>query len=351
MISFHLNIFQSANAPMETSSSHLDLSGSWLGLRELLKIIESKYIESDGLPAVNDFLNEDYTLFRNVLLVSLSSIRTRSLKGAYGGYTPTEVIDILLLFAENNDNGVIINDTSLCEDEANSNEKLSNDIRDQYVRNPASKSTKEAITYDDSHYCALLLYCLSRIKFDNSSNNSNNNSNANSNNSSNTNWISIARRIKQLALKFLVRDKTMAISEQRFMLLENISLAEYSCHVDNNILYNRSMSMLSAGGIVTIAALQCLCALDLQTGGSFPSASIEYDSYVHNNWWPYAVRIAALDCCVRLNFARYLYLLRTSAGGDVLRIPIANAVGLVCDVIEKDPVKEVQSAVIILLIE
>jgi len=83
---------------MEMSSSHLDLSGSWIGLQELLKIIQLTYVESDGLPAANDFLNEEYTLFRNVLLISLSSIRTRSVKGTYGGYTPNEVIDILLLF-------------------------------------------------------------------------------------------------------------------------------------------------------------------------------------------------------------------------------------------------------------
>jgi hypothetical protein len=80
------------------------------------------------LPLRNEFTDFTKTHLRAALLVALSSIK------AGNGETPAAIVEILLTFAEKNDNSPVVSASSLGDQ-----------------------------CYDDAHHCSLLLFCLSRV--------------------------------------------------------------------------------------------------------------------------------------------------------------------------------------------
>lgn len=127
--------WQNEHAPRELHPSPTP-NESWYGMNALIECIYQLYINEDTKkPDPYDFENENSCYLRNSLLTALSTIRSRD------GYTPWEVVEILLSFAEALDEDQL--------DDAN-NEMTGNSNNSQY----------------DATYCkAVLLLALSRIRF------------------------------------------------------------------------------------------------------------------------------------------------------------------------------------------
>ena len=321
---------------------HADLSGSWQGLQELVLCVEFLFTDPDEildgmpLPLMNNFVEEGQTLLRNALLLALSTVRARN------GGTPARVASTLLNFAENNDNSPIPDIAALIESELPEDGDVAENVDDSGPTKSVSVPLK---SYDDSHYCAVLLLALSRVRV--STVKARDVGAWSLGADQGPPGPEILLRIRAFALEMLDKDSTLASAREKIRRQK-----PPSSQLSSSLACAASYS-LSAGGILTTAALQCLCEMDIQGAASIAKCnevhSVDYRRYLKPTW-PALVRRAALECCVRLEFARYVSNLRHNVtlggeqgGGTALDTvsPVVRAVQLVCDVIEQDPNHEV----------
>ncbi len=93
---FALANWQNEYAPYSIASE--DVTRHWPGMELLLDCLLELYVDTNKQePLVQDYHNEGSVYLRNCLLLALSSIRSQN------GYTPLEVIESCLLFAEHLD--------------------------------------------------------------------------------------------------------------------------------------------------------------------------------------------------------------------------------------------------------
>ena len=142
-------------------NSNCDGTTSWIGMDILVACIRNMFMETTStfehvtrndvndvhastqkikvtslLPLPNDFLNHDKSYLRDALLQAVASIKAKN------GQTPLKIVELLLTFAEKNDN-------VSCPTAANKSE---------------SEDKMEQGSFNDGHYCSLLLLCLSQVQ-------------------------------------------------------------------------------------------------------------------------------------------------------------------------------------------
>mmetsp|Transcript_7413 Transcript_7413/g.11017 ORF Transcript_7413/g.11017 Transcript_7413/m.11017 type:complete len:1611 (+) Transcript_7413:76-4908(+) len=229
------------------------------------------------IPLPNDLADHTKTQLRSALLVALSTIKDRN------GETPGEVVTELLNFAENNDN---------------SPHSSSDD------GNGETSSGSGARSYDDSHYSATLLLCLSKVSVRPSS----------------PGAAATLRRIIAIAQHFLHRERIMSVC----LYDDNTDRAKgiyTQLSGDRSRSHDDAPTPPSGGGIVTAMALQCICNAEIQLDTSNVGQKSDSDSACMFNYKFYVtygaattrvsphttplIRASALDCCLRLAFAKY----------------------------------------------
>ena len=256
------------------------------GLQALTDLLTSLFVDpSTSLPLPNALDNESLTYFRNTLLVSIANLRSSSKQPL------TSVATQLLSFFENN---------------ANENK-----------------------AFDDSHYKAVLLYCLSKVKFFKEI----------------KNWSKLLNKITDNAKFVLSADQSQAWTLYR--------------------LSKSTSPTLGGGGILSAAAIHCIAEMEverLMMVSASPSmyeeffrqgapSLLAYETYFRQysqsgiNITPSLVRSAALEAFVRVSWVKqFLSPLTIPADFSAL------AIDAVCDVISKDTSLQVrQNAALTLL--
>lgn len=229
------------------------------------------------MPFRSQYDNESLTFFRNILLLSLASIQSRK------GQTPLVVIKHLLYFYDNIDTGPI-------QDTTNSNFEL-----------------------DGSHYRAVLLYCLSKIKFYPNMKNGNR----------------IMRRILDSAVFELDNDQAAAWTQYRLNKTSSPNLPGRGC--------------LSANAINCIAEMECQELIVGASEGNFDvdrlKSPVDLEDYfrdfsnVSTKITPPAVRAAALEGYVRVLWCKQII---ANHKKDSTAEYACSAINAVCDVIAFD---------------
>ena len=222
----------------------------WIGRTVLLQMLSGMFADADTkLPLRNALDNETHTLLRDALLVGLSQLQSRA------GQTPPVVVKHLLSFFDNNDN-------SAEED----------------------RHGMGAPSLDDSRYKALLLNCLSRIRF-----------------------FSAMKNAKRIVRKII---------DSARLLLE----AEQSNAWTLYRLSKAASPSLPAGGILSAAALSCVAELEVQ---ELLAGLVDLNAYFRSPPKPYVdyryyftasasavtpplVRSAALEAFVRVMWCKEL---------------------------------------------
>lgn len=128
---FALANWQNENAPFSISEDY-DSSLGWPGMEMLLDCLLELFVDTQKqVPLVVDCHNDGSVYLRNSLLLALSTIKSQQ------GYSPLEVIEIIVLFAEHLD---------AADDDAGADGAGSEEV-------------------DHSHDQAILLLCLSRLRY------------------------------------------------------------------------------------------------------------------------------------------------------------------------------------------
>lgn len=230
---YNLAAYQNAFAPKIAS----DDGGSWRAMEVLIAFVELKYIEKGtGLPMPNNIGNFEETYLREAALLALSQIKSRS------GETPTKIIELLLLFAENNDNNVV---------------------------NTAEEAPEN---YDDAHYVCCLLLALSRVQLRQPSGNK----------------IDYLHRIRKVALQFIGRDKI---------------LSDWGATAAENGIVECTYGNVTAVALQCICSAEKQLGKAANTSDKMNYMQFTNRDPGVNS---VAVRSSAVDCVVQLAFANYV---------------------------------------------
>jgi hypothetical protein len=311
--------WQNAHAPMSPRPRSGDHSAgySWAGLDILLGCLRGMFtdlmkatavscsLEADlnkptYLPVPNDFTDHTKTQIRSALLIALSTIRSGN------GETPPEVIEELLHFAENNDNN--------------------NNTGEESSATSADPSQATPLAFDDGHYCAVLLFCLSKVSCNPSSPHS----------------VQLLKRIIEASKYYLHRESIITAAqfyEEEGNAGAGISRARGYYKFGEGFRHKK-MSVKSAvgRGFVTAIALQCICRAEIQLDAAHYEP-FNFRQYVttppvapqtgaenskakateHDPSFPAVplvsglVRASALDCLIRIAFAKHIARLLTNS--------------------------------------
>jgi hypothetical protein len=246
-----------------------------VGRTALINFIGTVFLDPEtNRPNRNVFDDESLTYFRNILLLSLASIQTK------GTQTPQMIIKHLLNFYDNNNNTPVEGD-------------------------------EKSRVYDDAHYRAVLLMCLSKIKFSSGMKNLN----------------SYISKLYKTARSVVDAEEAHAWTELR---------------LDNSIT-----ARLPAGGILSASAISCLAEMEIQEllvgvpdipayfKSGDPSA-FEYDSYFRSSSsriTPPLVRSAALEGFVRVMWCKQY---QSRLAPECIDEFASKAIEAVCDVVSSD---------------
>jgi hypothetical protein len=338
---YALSEWQNAHAPANPRPRN-DQSSSfaWAGLDILLGCLRGMFtdlsktsllrpdseLRANYLPLPNDFTDHTKTQLRSAFLIALSSIR------AGNGETPPEVIEELLHFAENNDNDTATTATAA--------DLLGTDAH-----------SSGSVCYDDGHYCATLLFCLSRVSCSPSS----------------THSLALLRRAVEASKYYLHRESIITaaqlyeeegnagagITRSRGFYVTPAPGGE-----EELLAQKKSGSRSSVGrGFVTAMALQCICNAEIQLDTSLSSPRLQSDPRPLSLYEPFnfrqylttpapvpvtavaganevkpkavadqepplvpsvsgLVRASALDCSLRLAFAKHIARLLLSSPSE-----------------------------------
>ena len=153
----------------------------WRGLQVLIEAIHQLYIDSNTfLPTPCDWVCENHTQLRCSLLMAVSTIH------AQNGLSPTQVINLLLLFAEwhintptaaSDDHASAATSSSAHENPSRHSsataatttavsEEDATKINRKLTAAAQVSLSKTAIIFDDSHYLASLLLALANVRVD-----------------------------------------------------------------------------------------------------------------------------------------------------------------------------------------
>jgi hypothetical protein len=295
------------------------------------------------LPQPNCFEDNTKTVLRSALLVSLASIK------AGNGSTPEEIIEEILNFAENNDNSPPTAQSQTGGDKA-----------------VPMAQVVTGRSYDDAMYCAVLLYCLSMTV---------------------TSSSDLLHRVIDCAKYYLDRERIVASSlyevdtEKNKGLFKNEDDLLSACYGQSG---RSGSSAIGKSAIVTAMALQCICNMEIQLdtagshehslgvgGGSLEGQAsrrkyvvFNYKAYLHQSVGKGSssqhvpiVRASALDCSVRLAFAKYTARSHEQVAGSQAQISqmqpqhayrvkksnvLSECIELTLQVISSDPSKYVR---------
>jgi hypothetical protein len=336
---YALALWQNENAPF-TGDTSIVSPHAWAGMNSLLTFVKNSFVDhvlpseqfpapmSVIIPKSNQLLDYETTQLRCGTLLALSTIRARN------GETPLEVINLLLNFVEFNDNC----GSGTCEQGLQETKSLSNmkpakvkkssvdssgpDLKDQTSDNESSNAG-----VDDRHYCAILCYCLYNVRVAKRT----------------PHHQFILQKIISLCKYFIESERIMSLHEEQsndgFITAAEISFGS------NQMQGKCTQRILPGGGILTAAAMQAICSAEIQLGSpdyqvdeygttqhqekqkqALPADSaFNFRSYFissHNRKtnpltgtsssnkyipnYSAIVRSSALDCYLKLCFARYL---------------------------------------------
>lgn len=285
--------WQNAHAPIHPRAKN-DASSSytWAALDILLGCLRGMFTDISKssqlefgdrfLPVPNDFSDHAKTQLRSALIVALASIKSSN------GETPQEIIEELLNFAENNDNNPDL-------------------IKEENVSGGSNNPT--SLCYDDGHYCSILLYALSKISC----------------NPASPNAPHLLRRVVEVSKYYLHRESILTAAqtfEEEGNAGSGINKARGFYKAGDERFQKRSGITASVGrGLVTAMALQCICnaeiQLDTSSSGNLGLVSVienfNFRMYFIDHTNPLSVppfselvRASALDCCLRLAFAKQI---------------------------------------------
>lgn len=352
---YALAAWQNSHAPVQPRPRN-DNSSSyvWAGMDILLGCLRGMFTDinkvsslftfdvdakSHYLPHPNDFADHNKTQMRSALLFALASIRSGS------GETPPDIVEELLHFAENNDNNTEMKDSL------------------------NGKSKSSPTSYDDGHYCATLLFCLSKVSCNVTSPQS----------------AQYLRRIIDVCKYYLHRESIITAAqfyEEEGNAGAGINRAKgYYMHGIEQTSHKYESKSLVGRGYVTAIALQCLCNAEIQLDTSAHTAG--HPRYEPFNFRQYItspcssneslkskscepssplvpsvsdlVRASALDCLLRIIFAKHIARLLNNSSEVIspnskrdvdpatTKTPSpADAINLTLSVIIHDPSRQVR---------
>jgi hypothetical protein len=328
---YAISEWQNAHAPMMPRPRNDHTSGyAWAGLDILLGCLRGMFtdlskgailrpdsdLRSNYLPVPNDFMDHTKTQLRSALLVALSSIR------AGNGETPPEIIEELLHFAENNDN---------------SHAAAAPTADSETSAAQQTGGSESSVCYDDGHYCATLLFCLSKV--------------------SSSSSVGLLKRVVEVSKYYLHRESIITAAqlyEEEGNAGAGINRARGFYMAGEESWQKKTESKSGVGrGFVTAMALQCICNAEIQLDTSPQTERLsQYEPFNFRQYitapapaptsagtgtgtneakqrvspeqeMPIVpsvsglVRASALDCCLRLAFAKHiarLLLTNTSEG-------------------------------------
>ena len=249
----------------------------WLGRSALIEALTSIFTDPiSKMPFRGQFDNESLTFFRNILLVSLASIQSRK------GPTPLEVIEHIIYFFDNVDTG------------------------------PIQDTTSNYFELDGGHYKAVLLYCLSKMKFSPKMKND-----------------VLLRKIIDSAGFELDNDQAAAWTKYRLNKTRSPNLPGRGC--------------LSANAINCIAEMECQELIVGASQGNYDvdrlNKTIDFEDYfrdfsnVSTKITPPTVRAAALEGYIRVLWCKQIISnYKENAAANYA----CTAINAVCDVITYD---------------
>jgi hypothetical protein len=152
---FALAKWQNEYSP-ETVNSEPAENNNWPAMQALMECLFELFMDpTSKAPIPIDFQNESSIYLRNALLLALSSMRSQT------GQTPWEIVQTLLIFVEDLDHL----EASQQQQGGGNQQSEETDEEDQSEEKPPT-SNKPSKAYDITYYRAILLCCLSRIRFE-----------------------------------------------------------------------------------------------------------------------------------------------------------------------------------------